>query len=164
MSRHAFRDCGFGKNPALATLTTGAFIMSHEKAWQVQKWAWALFIVLFLAGCGLGGPAHKEPDRNAAAVVDMGFMDFKPASITIHKGQMVEWRNTALIGHTVTDEPAKAHHPQLAGLPPKAPAFDSGEIKAGKVYEHVFTVPGTYKYYCKFHAEHGMAGTVTVLP
>lgn len=138
--------------------------MSHEKAWKLQKWAWVGFIALFLAGCGLGGPAHKEPARDADAVIDMGFMVFEPNMLTIHKGETVEFRNTALITHTVTDEPAKADKPSYAALPAGAVPFDSGKISAGGVYKHTFSVAGTYKYYCKIHDEHGMLGTVIVTP
>jgi plastocyanin len=137
--------------------------MSHEKALKLQKWAWAAFAVLFVASCGLSGPAHKEPPKGPA-VVDLGFMVFKPVNLTVHRGETVEFRNTSLITHTVTDEPAKAEYKQFAGLPAGAAPFDSGKIKAGAVYNHTFTVPGVYKYYCEIHDKHGMAGTVTVLP
>jgi plastocyanin len=138
--------------------------MSPENAWKVQKWAWVAFAAFFVASCGLNGPAHREPPKGADAFVDMGFMIFEPAAITIHRGETVEWRNTAFIAHTVTDEPAKTRHPELAGLPQGGQPFDSGKIKAGNIYKHTFTAPGVYKYYCGIHADHGMAGTVTVLP
>ena len=138
--------------------------MSHQNAWKLQMWAWGVFAVLFLAGCGLNGPAHREPLRNANAVIDMGFMSFQPAVLTVRSGATVEWRNTALIAHTVTDDPAHTHHPALTALPPGAAPFNSGKINAGAIYTHTFTVPGTYKYYCRFHADHGMAGTIVVTP
>jgi plastocyanin len=139
-------------------------IMSHENAWKAQKWAWVIFAAVFLAGCGIGGPAHKEPSKGINAVVDMGFMIFEPSMLTIHKGDTVEFRNTSLITHTVTDEPARADKPGMAALPKGAAAFDSGKIKAGGVFKHTFTVPGTYKYYCEIHDEHGMLGTIVVTP
>lgn len=128
--------------------------MSHETAWKAQKLAWAAFIALFLAGCGLMGPAHKEPSRDVRAAVDMGFMIFEPAMLTIHKGDTVEWRNTSLVTHTVTGKTA----------PKGAAAFDSGKIRAGGIYKHTFTVPGTYNYVCEIHDEHGMRGTIVVTP
>jgi plastocyanin len=139
-------------------------IMSHETAWKLQKWAWVAFLAIFLAGCGLGGAAHKAPLKGADAVVDMGFMTFEPNNVTVKRGDTVEWRNTSLITHTVTDDPKKAEKPGLAALPSGATAFDSGNLKAGKVFTHTFTVPGIYKYYCEIHDEHGMTGTVVVTP
>lgn len=138
--------------------------MSHENAVKLQKWAWAAFVALFLAGCGLGGPAHREPGNDVNAVIDMGFSIYEPNMLTIHKGDTVEWRNTALISHTVTDVPAKAHAPEVAELPRGATPFNSGKIQAGGVYKHTFTVAGTYRYYCEYHAHHGMLGTIVVAP
>ncbi|MEZ0225764.1 MAG: plastocyanin/azurin family copper-binding protein [Alphaproteobacteria bacterium] len=136
--------------------------MSHENAWKLQKWAWAAFVVVFLAGCGFGGAAHKPPAKGVDAVVDMGFMTFEPNTLTIKQGATVEWRNTSLVTHTVTDDPKKGE--KLSALPSGAEAFDSGNLKAGKIFKHTFTVPGTYKYYCEIHEKHGMTGTVTVSP
>jgi len=34
----------------------------------------------------------------------------------------------------------------------------------GKTWRMSFTVPGTYKYVCTFHEDHGMMGTVIVKP
>ncbi|HET6160914.1 MAG TPA: plastocyanin/azurin family copper-binding protein [Dongiaceae bacterium] len=120
--------------------------------------------VAALAGCGLSGPAHDEPMANAAAVVDMGFASFDPEVVHIHAGQQVEWRNTALITHTVTDDKSVAADPNDASIPAGATAFNSGDLPAGQVYSQTFTVPGTYKYFCERHEGHGMFGTVVVDP
>jgi plastocyanin len=120
--------------------------------------------VLPLTGCGLGGPAHGPAMANAAAVVDMGFSSFSPASVNIHVGQTVEWRNTSVITHTVTADRAIAKDPSDASVPAGAVAFNSGDIPAGNVFAHTFTVPGTYKYFCAHHEGDGMVGTVVVQP
>jgi plastocyanin len=117
-----------------------------------------------LAGCGLSGPAHDAPMADAAAVVDMGFASFDPEVVHIKAGQTVEWRNTALITHNVSDDTAKAANPADASVPAGATAFDSGDLKAGNVYSQTFTVPGTYKYFCKHHERDMMLGTVIVDP
>jgi plastocyanin len=117
-----------------------------------------------LGGCGLSGPAHDEPMKNVAAVVDMGFASFDPAVAHIHAGQTVEWRNTALITHTVTADKSVAADPDDVSLPAGAASFNSGDIPAGQVYSQTFTQPGTYKYVCLRHEGHGMIGTVIVDP
>lgn len=117
-----------------------------------------------LGGCGLTGPAHDAPSPNAAAVVDMGFTSFEPEVIHIHAGQTVEWRNTALITHTVSDDKSIAANPNDASIPAGATAFNSGDIPPGEVYTAAFTVPGTYKYFCMHHEDDGMLATVIVDP
>lgn len=125
---------------------------------------WPLSATLVLGGCGLTGPAHDAPSAKAAAVVDMGFTSFEPEVVHIRAGQSVEWRNTALITHAVSDNRASAADPKDASVPEGATAFDSGDIPAGQVYTATFTVPGTYKYFCTHHEDDAMVGTVIVDP
>lgn len=123
-----------------------------------------LLMPFALGGCGLSGPAHGPPSQSAAAVVDMGFSSYSPTTVTVRAGETVEWRNTSLIPHTVTDNPNRANKGSDAGLPPGAEPFDSGEIPAGEVYLRKFTTPGTYRYFCQHHEADGMVGTVVVKP
>lgn len=120
--------------------------------------------LMMVSGCGMSGPAYTPPATRAVAVVDMGFMSFKPATVTIRRGEAVEWRNTSLITHTVTDDPKQAKKVGDAILPQGALAVDSGDIAAGKTYFHTFSVPGTYRYFCEHHESHGMVATVIVSP
>jgi len=117
-----------------------------------------------LGGCGLTGPAHDAPMANAAATVDMGFASFDPVVVHVHAGQTVEWRNTAFITHNVSDDRSKAMNPDDASVPEGATPFNSGDLEAGQVYSHTFTVAGTYKYFCGHHEGNGMLGTVIVDP
>jgi plastocyanin len=55
-----------------------------------------------------------------------------------------------------------AANPKDALLPKGAKPFNSGFLKAGQVYRHRFTVPGTYRYFCLLHEAAGMVGTVVV--
>jgi len=73
---------------------------------------------------------------------------FNPATVNIRAGQTVEWRNTSIIGHTVTDNPPAAANAADSTLPPGAIPFSSGDIPAGKIFAYKFTVPGTYRYFC----------------
>ena len=90
----------------------------------------------------------------------MGFASFDPKVVHIHAGQTVEWRNAALITYNVSDDNAKALNPADASIPDGATPIDSGDLKAGNVYSQTFTVPGTYKYFCKHHEDDMMLGTV----
>lgn len=120
--------------------------------------------LIAFSGCGLSGPAHDAPMKDAAAVVDMGFTSFAPEVVHIHAGQTVEWRNTALITHNVTDDKSVVADPDDVSVPAGAIAFNSGDLLAGQVYSVKFTEPGTYKYVCMRHEGHGMIGTVIVDP
>jgi plastocyanin len=120
--------------------------------------------MMALCGCGLNGPAHGPAAANSAAVIDMGFESYSPARVTVRAGETVEWRNTSLITHTVTDDPKRATAPADAGLPSGAQPFDSGDIPAGQVYLRRFTVAGTYHYFCTHHETDGMVGTIVVKP
>jgi plastocyanin len=126
------------------------------------KYASIIFALLLLGGCGLGGPAYSPPVARAAATVDMGFMSYSPSTVIIRAGEAVEWRNTSLITHTVTDDRKQEKKAWDAVLPRGAAAFDSSDIAAGQTYLHTFSVPGTYHYFCEHHETHGMVGTVIV--
>ena len=128
---------------------------------RARRWS-ILACAVVLSGCGLSGPAHGPPDPRAAAVVDMGFTSFTPATVTIKAGQRVEWRNTSPITHSVSFNPAAATHPNDAALPAGVTPFASGDIAAGDIYLHAFAVPGTYHYFCTHHEGLGMVGTVVV--
>ena len=125
---------------------------------------WPLAAVFGLSGCGLTGPAHDAPAPQAGAAVDMGFTSFEPDVVHIRAGQTVQWRNTALITHSVSDDKSIATNPNDASIPGGATAFSSGDIPAGEVYTATFTVPGTYKYFCTHHEGDGMVATVIVDP
>jgi plastocyanin len=119
---------------------------------------------LALTGCGLGGPAHGPAMANAAAVVDMGFSSFNPETVKIRAGQTVEWRNTSVITHSVTNDPRLAETAGDASVPPGTTTFNSSDIPAGHVFLYKFTKPGTYKYFCTHHEGDNMVGKVVVTP
>lgn len=135
------------------------FDMSATIRW---RYFGVLLTALALAGCGIDGPAHGPPDSRAAAIVDMGFESFTPATVTIKTGQLVEWRNTSPITHSVSFDPKAATNVADVALPRGVPGFASGDIAAGDVYTHVFDTPGTYRYICTHHEGGGMVGTVVV--
>jgi plastocyanin len=119
---------------------------------------------LLLAGCGLTGPAHGPASPAAGATVTMGFGSFDPAVIRIKAGQAVEFRNTALITHSVTNDPKLAEDPKDAAEPAGVPPFDSGDIAPGDIFTQTFTQPGTYVYFCTHHEDDGMVGKIVVDP
>jgi plastocyanin len=97
------------------------------------------------------------------ATVDMdNMMRFLPDTVRITAGESVRWRNGSDIIHTVTADPARAELPASVRLPPGAPTFDSGDMRPGDEFVHVFEHPGVYVYFCVPHERAGMIGVVRV--
>ena len=104
---------------------------------------------VLLIGGACGGSSSKSGTPTttaggpAAATVDIHGIAFHPNSITIHKGETVQWTfNDDSIAHNVT-----------------GPDFRSSDMSSG-TFSHTFNSTGTVHYQCTIHA--GMTGTVIV--
>lgn len=76
---------------------------------------------------------------------------FKPDTITIKAGTKVIWVNHSDAPHTVTSDPGAAS------------AFATTDnVTENKMFEFVFTTPGTYAYHCNIHPY--MKASITVTP
>jgi len=89
---------------------------------------------------------------------------YKPSNLVIMAGQTVEWHNNGEVIHSVVDEATKAANPENALIPRGAPTFNSGNIMPGGTFQHTFTVPGRYRYFCMSHELDDMVGEILVLP
>jgi plastocyanin len=115
----------------------------------------------------LGGVATA-----AAATVEVKLIQtpagntyFDPAGIHIAPGDTVRWVQISGF-HSIT-----AYHPRNDShelrIPESAGPWDSDILladypKRGATFEHVFTIPGVYDYFCKPHEMAGMVGRVVV--
>lgn len=86
--------------------------------------------------------ATDVPDRE----VEIEDFAYRPDTIVVPAGTIVEWKNRDGVGHTVTSD--------QAGL------FDSGVLQPDERFSHRFDVPGVYPYHCSLHPS--MTGTVVV--
>ena len=106
------------------------------------------------------------PSIASAKTVEIKMSDtppkFEPMSVTIQKGDTVEWINNAQSLHSVTTNPAVAQDPKDVSSPAGAKPFDSGFMPPGAKWSNTFTVPGTYKYLCLPHEKDKMTGIVVV--
>jgi len=95
--------------------------------------------------------AAPQSESAAAKVVTVLIRDFKfePATVTVHEGDTVEWKNEDSVPHTAT-EAAEG----------KKPAFDSGYLQTGAAWRYVAQKKGTYNYICTLHPN--MQGTLIV--
>jgi len=104
---------------------------------------------LVLTACGGDEePAGEGPaGSSAAATTEVDIAEFKyvPETITVSAGDTVMWTNSDEAPHTATADDE---------------AFDTGDLSRGDKGEVTFDEPGTYPYYCRFHAF--MKGTVEV--
>ena len=88
---------------------------------------------------------------------------FQPTVIKIKVGDSVEWKNVGNEVHHATSDPALAIRPTEVINPPGVEPFDSGFLRPGETFTHIFTVPGEYKYTCVVHEAKGMSGTIVVV-
>jgi len=106
------------------------------------------------------------PSIAAAKTVEVKMSDtppkFVPLTVTVQKGDTVEWINNAQSLHSVTTNPAVAQDPKDVSAPKDAKPFDSGFMTPGAKWSYTFTVPGTYKYLCLPHEKDHMTGIVVV--
>lgn len=112
-------------------------------------------ITIYLAQ-GLSGDATATPvaemDRSAedatsdAVQVDMVDLAYSPDTVTISAGESVTWTNNDSVAHSVTAK--------------NRDALQSGTIQPGETFTQTFDTPGTYEYFCEFHAN--MSGVVVV--
>ena len=72
-------------------------------------------------------------------------MQFKPATLSVHRGDRITWMNKDLFPHSATG--------------PKG-TFDSASIPAGGSWTFVAGESGTFAYTCIFHPT--MKATLTV--
>jgi plastocyanin len=110
--------------------------------------------------------AGAVPSIAATKTVEIKMTDtppkFVPLTVTIQKGDTVEWINNAASLHSVTTNPAVAQDPKDVSAPAGAKAFDSGFMTPGAKWSYTFSVPGTYKYLCLPHEKDHMIGVVVV--
>ncbi len=99
------------------------------------------------ASTTLSVPA-TTPLPSASVPVTIENLEFNPVTITVSAGSTVKWTNLDNVPHDVT----------TTGQAPVP--FTSATLRKGDSYEHTFTQPGTYNYYCSIHPF--MKGTVVV--
>jgi plastocyanin len=83
-------------------------------------------------------PPRPGPPRPGVRTVRTGMRNtaYINARIEIVVGSTIIWTNNDAMPHTVTATDK---------------SFDSGMLNAGKTWQHTFTKPGTYNFYCMPH-------------
>src|SRR5215469_14431108 len=85
-------------------------------------------------------PANSTSPAPKVVTVVIREFKFEPATVTVHEGDTVEWKNNDIVPHTATADDGS-----------QKPAFDSGAIREGAAWRFVARKKGTYNYICTFH-------------
>ena len=91
--------------------------------------------------------AEAASEKGAESRVSIDNFTFQPETLEIAAGTKVVWVNGDDVPHTVRST---------------EDLFRSGTLDTDDVYEHVFSEPGTYEYYCGVHRH--MEGKIVVKP
>jgi plastocyanin len=97
---------------------------------------------IFVATAPTLALAQTPPPR---AVVHIANFTFAPRTLTVEPGQPVRFVNDDNEPHTATAVDK---------------SFDSGGLDQHNAFEHAFSKPGTYAYFCEMHPY--MKGTIVV--
>jgi plastocyanin len=82
-----------------------------------------------------------------------GAMFFDPPFITVNPGDRVRWRNAMIVIHTATSGTDCTPNGQ----------WTTGSLDPNAVSPYVtFNNLGTFEYFCRFHCEMGMVGSIEV--
>ncbi len=103
----------------------------------------ALLAVTLTAGANAAVP----PLLPAVATVHIKDFKYSPPALTVHVGDRVTFINDDDEAHNVTADDK---------------SFDSEGLDTAGTWQHVFTKPGTYHYFCELHPY--MKATIVVLP
>src|SRR5215475_3199672 len=71
-------------------------------------------------------PAISKTAAATVVTVEIRELKFQPATVTVHEGETVEWKNDDMVPHTAT-----------ADGNGEKPIFDSGNIQTGATWRHV---------------------------
>jgi plastocyanin len=99
-----------------------------------------------MAHAGSDKPGEPQSAEVMKQIVIDNFT-FDPPMLTIPVGTKVTWVNHDDVPHTATSTA-------------KPKRFESGTLDTDEKFSHVFTVPGTYEYFCAVHPK--MTGRIIV--
>jgi plastocyanin len=83
----------------------------------------------------LAAPAFRANGAPTTHTIEIDAFAFKPATLTVKRGDVVRWHNADPVPHTAT---AKG-------------TFDSGSIAAGAAWQYTAAKKGRFDYFCAFH-------------
>ena len=97
--------------------------------------------------CGAGTAAVSQGGSPGATVQATDNLAFTPQNVTVNVGQVLEWKNTGQIMHTITFSGAQS-------------CLTDAALNGGSTWDVTFTQAGTFDFKCTIHPQ--MTGVVTV--
>ena len=85
---------------------------------------------------------HAAPAPSPVRIA-IGDNTYTPTTLSVPRGTVVTWSQDGQRPHTVTADDA---------------AFDSGLMRTGGTFQHIFDAVGTFLYFCELHGGPGGAG------
>ena len=108
----------------------------------------AMTASVMVAVLGGAGPAARAAATSpATTTIHIKDFAYRPTPVTVHVGDRVTFVNDDDEAHTVTAADK---------------SYDSGGLDTGNRWDHVFTKPGTYAYFCALHPY--MKASIVVAP
>lgn len=89
--------------------------------------------------------AQKKDDKEKPQKVTIKDSAFSPKTLTIKKGQSVQWTNSDTLDHSIKADDN---------------SFKSGTLKRKQTFEHTFKKAGKFPYACTLHPRE--KGTIVV--
>lgn len=116
---------------------------------------------LIFVGMRLAIPCStvSPPPVTGSLLVAMQNIAYQPATLNIHVGQTVMWRNSegSMIPHTTTSGSCSGGTCTANGM------WDSPQLNPGGTFSFSFASAGTFTYYCRVHGA-AMQGRIVVSP
>jgi plastocyanin len=118
---------------------------------QGEQTGVTVYLTEGLSGAGSDAADSAATGDDTEAVADATLVDIKdftyvPDQVEVPVGATVTWTNSDTAPHTATAQDREA--------------LQSGTLKPGDSYSQTFDQPGTFDYFCEFHAN--MKGTIIV--
>lgn len=129
----------------LGVIAVRMVVTIHRPRPTARKSLLAFALAVGLAACGSSSSPHPQASSTQAAApvatsgqVKISGYAFHPATTTVGLGARVTFTNRDQTAHTATSS--------------KSGVFDTGTLKPGESRTVVLRKPGTYTYFCQFHA------------
>ncbi len=130
-----------------------------------HRFGFARLCALLLATLIAVPAAARTFEVRAVMSKDGAQVYFDPSGLHIQPGDTVRWIQVNGYHSVAAYHPKNGNH-ELR-IPDHAQSWDSGILQAeypakGSTFEHTFTVPGVYDYFCAPHEAAGMVGRIVV--
>jgi plastocyanin len=136
--------------------------MSRATLVNTVAGAFSTVALLAATGCTPAGRLAHTPSAPAGRPASIEIVDtaFQPGDLSVAAGTEVRWTQSGKQPHSVT-----AADRSFDSSPECSLLVPANCLHEASAFSHVFSQPGTYRYYCRIHGTPGgigMVGTVMV--